>query len=279
MYLTARNRSKAETTMQEINATLPAESQATIKFLECDLTSFDSIKKAAKQFTSEQDRLDILLNNAGIMACPEGTTAEGYEIQFGTNHVGHALLTKLLLPTLQKTARTPGTTPGSVRVVNLSSAAEAFAPKPAGIKFEQLKDASGGGIGTWARYGQAKLANIHHARALAARYPELTCVSVHPGGINTNLTSGPIASYGAWLQYPVKVMGWLFLKTVAQGALNQTWACVAPLATDAQGDGVTSGTFYWPVGVTGKDSKLAKDEALTEKLWEWTEKELAGQEI
>jgi len=275
VYLTARNRSKAEATMQEINASLPPESQSAIKFLECDLTSFDSIKKAAKQFTSEQDRLDVLLNNAGIMACPEGTTKEGYEIQFGTNHVGHALLTKLLLPTLQKTAKTPGVEPGSVRVVNLSSAAEAFAPKPEGIKFDHLKDASSGGIGTWARYGQSKLANIHHARALAARYPELTCVSVHPGGINTNLTSGPIASYGAWLTYPVKMLGWLFLKTVAQGALNQTWATVAPLAKDGR-EGVKSGTFYFPVGLTGKDSKLAKDEALTEKLWEWTEKELAG---
>jgi len=220
----------------------------------------------------------VLLNNAGIMAVSEGKTKEGYEIQFGTNHVGHALLTKLLLPTLQKTAKTPGVEAGSVRVVNLSSAAENFAPKPDGIKFDHLKEANSGGIGTWARYGQSKLANIHHARALAKRYPELTCVSIHPGSINTNLTSGPVANYGSWLTYPVKLIGWLFLRPVAQGAWNQTWAAVAPLAKDGQ-EGVKSGTFYWPVGITGKDSKLAKDETLTEKLWDWTEKELAGHEI
>ena len=118
------------------------------------------------------------------------------------------------------------------------------------------------------RYGQSKLANVWHAKALSKRYPEIVCVSVHPGAINTNLTSGPIASYGAWLNYPVKALGWLFMKSVASGAWNQTWAAVAPL------DQVKTGTFYYPTGVTGKDSKLAKDDDLSEKLWEFTEKEL-----
>lgn len=67
IYLTARNREKAEATIKEINATLPESAQSTVKFLECDLTSFDSIKQAAKTFTSDSDRLDILMNNAGIV--------------------------------------------------------------------------------------------------------------------------------------------------------------------------------------------------------------------
>lgn len=143
----ARSQSKAEAAIQEINATLPAESRSLIKFLECDLTSFDSIKTAAKQFLAENDRLDILINNAGVMACPESLTKDGFEIQIGTNHFGHALLTKLLLPTLQETAKTAPK--GSVRIVNLSSAAEAFAPKPDGIKLDHVKTPSGGGLGTW----------------------------------------------------------------------------------------------------------------------------------
>lgn len=275
IYLTARNKEKADATIKEINATLPESSQSSIKFLECDLTSFDSIKAAAKTFTSENERLDILMNNAGIMACPEGTTKEGYEIQFGTNHVGHALLTKLLLPTLQNTAKTAP--PGSVRIINLSSGAENFAPAE-GIGFQNLKTANGGGIGTWKRYGQSKLANILFTKGLTKHYPEITSIAIHPGGINTELLRGPVASYGSFLSYPVKMLGAIFLKTVAQGALNQTWAATAPLDT-GDGKGVTNGTFYWPVGITGKDSKHAKDTAMADKLWEWTEKELEGQQI
>jgi len=211
------------------------------------------------------------------MACPPGMTKEGYEMQFGTNHVGHALLTKLLLPTLSTTAKS--SPDADVRVVNLSSMGENFAPKPEGIKFTDLKSDTCGGLGTWQRYGQSKLANILHARALAKRYPELTAVSVHPGAVSTNLTSGPVASYGAWLYYPSKVIGWLFFKPVGQGAWNQTWAAVAPLARDGKSEGVRTGTFYHPVGLAGKDSQLAKNEELSDRLWEWTEKELQGHEI
>lgn len=278
IYLAARSKAKADEAIKEINASFPDPSKSTVKFLELDLTSFDSVKTAARTFTQSEDRLDILMNNAGIMACPEGLTKEGYEIQFGTNHVGHALLTKLLLPTLQKTAKTAPT--GSVRIVNLSSAGEMFAPKPEGIKFDQLKTPSSG-IGTWARYGQSKLANVIFAKALAKRYPDIVSVSIHPGGVQTELTRGPLASYGSWLSWPSKIIGAIFLKTVYQGALNQTWAAVAPLAK-AQGDGgVTNGTFYHPVGIAGKDSALAKDEQgkLADALWDWTEKELEGQQI
>lgn len=278
IYLTARSREKAEATIKEVNATLPESAQSTIKFLECDLTSFESIKQAAKTFTSENERLDILMNNAGIMATPAGTTKEGYEIQFGTNHVGHALLTKLLLPTLTKTAKSGPNGTADVRIVNLSSAAERFAPKPEGIKFDKLKTADGG-LGTWGRYGQSKLANIYFARALAQKHPELTVVSVHPGAINTNLMSGPIASYGWFLAYPAKVIGMLFMKTVREGAFGQTWAAVAPIAKKDGDEGVKSGTFYWPVGRTDQGSALANDERLTKELWDWTEKELDGQSI
>lgn len=212
------------------------------------------------------------------MGCPEGTTKEGYEIQIGTNHVGHALLTKLLLPTLQKTAKDQPA--GSVRIINLSSAGEQFAPKPDGIKFDSLKTPNSGGIGTWQRYGQSKLANILHAKALAKRYPDLVCVSIHPGAVQTELTRGPIASYGSWLSWPAKIIGAVFMKSVGQGAWNQTWAAVAPVARAGDAtEGVKTGTFYWPVGLAGKDSALAKDDALSERLWDWTEKELEGQSI
>ncbi|KAF3360644.1 Histone H2A [Verticillium dahliae VDG1] len=136
IYLAARTESKAQAAIDEIRKTVP--NAAPISFLSLDLTSFDSIKKAAAEFLSKEDRLDILINNAGIMATPNGTTKEGYEIQFGTNHVGHALLTNLLLPTLKRTAAATSP-PRDVRIVNISSLLENTAPPTNPYDFAKLK--------------------------------------------------------------------------------------------------------------------------------------------
>ena len=126
---------------------------AYISFLSLDLTSFASVAEAAHSFTSQSERLDVLINNAGIMATPTGTTEDGYEIQFGTNHMGHALLTKLLLPTLLATVKQPG---ADVRIVNLTSEGHNLAPS-GGIIFDKAKlDAQG----TWARYGQSSMYDL-----------------------------------------------------------------------------------------------------------------------
>ncbi|KAL0932074.1 retinol dehydrogenase [Colletotrichum truncatum] len=259
IYLAARNESKALAAIDDIKKKVL--NAAPITFLELDLTSFESIKRAAKEFLSKEQKLHILINNAGIMAWPADTTKEGYEIQFGTNHMGHALLVKLLLPVLTKTAKSDKDK--DVRIVSLSSAAEAWPPKDV-YNFDELKTDMAS-TSTWARYGASKLANIHHIRALAKRHPELRCIAVHPGVVSTNLGSGPLASWP--LFKPLFYIGsWLFTTSVENGARNQLWAAVSP---EAQ-----TGVFYWPVGLTGKDSKPAKDDELAEKLWDWTEKEL-----
>ncbi|KAF9872684.1 retinol dehydrogenase [Colletotrichum karsti] len=261
IYLAARSKSKALAAIDDIKKEVP--NAAPITFLELDLASFESVKRAAKEFLSKEERLHLLINNAGIMAWPAGLTKEGYEVQFGTNHMGHALFTKLLLPTLQKTAKSDKDK--DVRIISLSSAAEAWPPRDV-YNFEQLKTDMAAN-GTWERYGASKLANIHHSRALAKRYPELRCISVHPGAVSTNLGNQLMAS---WPLFKPLIYGalWLITKSVNEGAKNQLWAAVSP---DAK-----TGVFYWPVGVTGKDSKLAKDDELAEKLWDWTEKELAS---
>ncbi|WQF76440.1 Putative short-chain dehydrogenase/reductase SDR, NAD(P)-binding domain superfamily [Colletotrichum destructivum] len=259
IYLAARNESKALAAIQDIKKTVP--NAAPITFLEVDLTSFESVKRAASEFRSKSETLHILVNNAGIMAWPPGTTKEGYEIQFGTNHMGHALLTKLLLPTLQHTAKTGPDK--DVRIVSLSSMAESWVPSDL-YNFADLKTDMAS-VGTWARYGASKVANIHHAKALAKRYPEIRCVAVHPGAVSTNLVSGPAASWPI-IKPLIGFASWLAFSSVSNGAKNQIWASVSP---DAE-----TGVFYWPVGVKGRDSKHAKDEDLSEKLWEWTEKEL-----
>lgn len=116
--------------------------------------------------------------HVGIMAVPYSKTKENYEIQFGTNHMGHALLTKLLLPTLLSTAEKPGS---DVPVINLSSEGHSFAP---GIIYDQGRLES---YYTFRHYGQSKLANILHARELQRRYPSITATALNPGVLLTNL--------------------------------------------------------------------------------------------
>lgn len=219
------------------------------------------MKKAADTFTASSTRLDVLVNNAGIMSCPAGLTEDGYEIQFGTNHMGHALLTKLLLPTLARTAQEPG---ADVRIVNLSSSAHQWAPKT-GLVLEDAKSEMRA-YSTWARYGQSKLANVYYTQQLAKRYPAIKCVAVHPGSVSTGLSVGMKNSYGSWIAWPIKFFSIFLTVSVQQGTLNQLWAATSPLAK--------SGHFYYPVAKDFPGSAQVRDEKLSERLWEWTEEEL-----
>lgn len=259
IYLAARTPSKAEAAIEEIKAAVPS---ANIKLLNLDLTSFTSIADAARQFTSRSQRLDVLINNAGVMALPPGTTKDGYEIQFGTNHIGHALLTKLLMPTLLATAKQPGS---DVRIVNVSSEGHNLAPS-GGVTWDKAKlDA----LGPWGRYGNSKLANILFARKLAAKYPTITSVSVHPGLIATDLYL-PNKSSNALLRYGMALVQPLMFRSVEQGTRNQLWAATAPKGQ------LKNGAYYKPVGSLSNGSGDAQNGEMAEKLWEWTEKELAS---
>jgi len=261
IFLAARTPSKAEEAIADIKKTVP---DSNITFLQVDLTSFASIKQAADEFNSKSDRLDTLISNAGIMMVPYSHTKEGYEIQFGTNHMGHALLTKLLLPTLLKTASQPDT---DVRIINLSSEGHNLAPS-AGIIYDQaaLEKQS-----TMARYGQAKLANILHARELQKRYPSITSTSLHPGVIITDLyASIGSANFATRMGLPVMraVTKAGLLYDVPAGTKNQLWAATA--AKEEVGS-----SYYWkPIGVKSGGSGKAQNAKLAESLWEWTEEEL-----
>ena len=258
LYLAARTSSKAEATIRDIKAIVP---NANITFLQVDLASLRSVKEASETFLASSDRLDLLINNAGIMAQPEGLTPDGYEVQFGTNHVGHALLTKLLLPVLEKTSQQPGS---DVRVVSLSSAGHAFAPR-GGIKFPALTT-SMADYSTFARYGQSKAANILFASELARRYPSITSVSCHPGVIDTELSNAYKSGNGLKGRAFGAVLV-LLGKSISKGTKNQLWC--------ATGKGVVSGRLYFPVGVVHTGRGFPDDKALGKKLWDWTEEELA----
>ncbi|KAK0704290.1 hypothetical protein B0H67DRAFT_591042 [Lasiosphaeris hirsuta] len=262
IWLAARGLARAQAAIDGILKEAPG---ATIKPLDLDLASFESTKCAARRVLDESDRLDILMLNAGIMMTPPGLTKEGYETQFGTNHVGHALLTKLLLPLLLKTAEAPGS---DVRVVSLSSMGYQLAPGKT-IRFETLKTPAEG-IMSMTRYGQSKLANILFATEMARRYPQIKTVAIHPGVVASNLAN-TFSQSNVLLGPFTWVFQTLVATPVAKGVRNQLWASVA--------DGVKSGQYYTPIGNDGQMDASARSEELAGKLWEWTEKELEGQTI
>ncbi|EME84493.1 uncharacterized protein MYCFIDRAFT_134134 [Pseudocercospora fijiensis CIRAD86] len=266
IFFTGRSQPSAEQTMQLATQKAP---QTPVTFIKCDLASFSSVKQAAQDILSKTDRLDILNANAGIMASPSGMTTDGYEIQFGTNHIGHALLVKLLTPLLQKTAQTGA----DVRVVWDTSLGYKAST---GIDFSKLKTKQEDisyFLAPWFRYGQSKLANLLYARAYAKKYPEITSVSIHPGVSATGL----VENLSFFHKVFVYSTSYFLMIPPEQCAWNQQWAAVAPLGKGPRQ--VETGTWYEPVGLKGSLTKAGADDELAEVLWRWTEKELQGWEL
>jgi NAD(P)-dependent dehydrogenase (short-subunit alcohol dehydrogenase family) len=197
------------------------------------------------------------------MATPASKTEEGFESQFGTNHMGHFLFTKLLLPTLLKTASQPGS---DVRIVNLTSEGHNMAPS-GGIIFEMEKLLT---YNAWSRYGQSKLANILFTKGLAKRHPQITSVSVHPGVILTDLYSAQ--NEGSVLfKYTIAAVAPLAFGGLKEGAYNQLWT------STVEKEKLENGAYYKPVGSKAGGSfwtGYARDEELADKLWEWSEEQV-----
>ncbi|KAL4994767.1 hypothetical protein BDV10DRAFT_197265 [Aspergillus recurvatus] len=241
----------------------PAATPATeIRFLELDLASFDSVRKCAHEFAAQEQQLDILILNAGIIRVAPATTIEGYEIHFGVNYLGHALLSRLLMPVLLQT--TQRQTGADVRVVVVSSEGHISAPKQ-GVDFDIVKtDAVN--LPYPKRYGQSKVALIGLMKELSREYPQLKAVAIHPGRILTGMaTSLWKESTLARLTKPIAPF---FCVPVATGVRNHLWA-----ATSSE---VVSGTYYEPVGVPGTLSPAVKDESFPKRLREWTDNALSA---
>ncbi|KAE8372467.1 hypothetical protein BDV26DRAFT_274083 [Aspergillus bertholletiae] len=258
IYLAARSETKAQEAISSLKGSL--SNNVEITWLPLDLMSIRSIQAAAQSFNAESSRLDILILNAGVMALPPGETEMGHEIQLGTNHTGHFLLTKLLLPTLLKTAEEPNS---DVRVVSLSSIGHNLAPS-----FETILDQDRlKKVNTNIRYGASKAANILFAAELARRYPSITSVSVHPGIIFTDLYS-PVNERSTVAALGSKVLRH-FGTAVPQGAYNALWA-----AAGAKKQDLVNGSYYIPVGHLKPYNQYARSEDMGRRLWDWTESEL-----
>jgi NAD(P)-dependent dehydrogenase (short-subunit alcohol dehydrogenase family) len=240
--------------MATIHAATPAVGTT---FLACDMGALATVRAACAQLAAATDRLDVLVCNAGVMALPAELTRDGYELQFGTNHVAHALFAKLLRPLMDR-APDP-------RLVVLTSQAFTSHP-PGGIVFDALKTPQDRLGGTWLRYGQSKLANLLYAAELARRFPHITTVSVHPGIIFTGLVMN-LGLVHRMFVYAISVGRGV---TPEEGAYNTLWAATADKA------GIVNGEYYEPVGKLGRHARESKNAELAAKLWDWTEKELEG---
>ncbi|KAE8727270.1 Short-chain dehydrogenase TIC 32 [Hibiscus syriacus] len=230
---------------------------ARVDVLELDLCSIKSIRAFADNFIALNLPLNILINNAGIMFCPFHLSQDGIEAQFATNHIGHFLLTELLLDKMKSTVKTSGV---QGRIVNLSSIAHTHCYKN-GIRFAKLNAKEG--YNDKRAYGQSKLANILHASELSRRLQgegvNITVNSVHPGLIMT-----PLFKHTAVLMKFLKFFSFFLWKNVPQGAATTCYVALHPRLK-----GVTGKYFVDCNEMT--PSSYARDEALARKLWDFSQ--------
>ena len=179
VILASRTLKNGEAAVSKIKQEVP---NADVSTMELDLGSLKSVKAFAEAYLQTGKPLHVLINNAGVMACPRLLTADGLETQFGVNHIGHFYLTELLLPRLAST----GTVARPARVVNLSSMGNWIFSPPEGILFDDVTAAEKG-YDAWERYGMSKLANILFSkelnRRMKAESKPVISVSLHPGAI------------------------------------------------------------------------------------------------
>lgn len=219
VIMASRNQEKAVAAEKEVRRHL---GDVSIETRELDLASLQSVAKLTASVREDFDRVDLLINNAGVMGIPEQQTADGFEMQFGVNHLGHYALTAQLLPLLVDT-------PGS-RVVTVTSTARHFG-KPVDPNNPHLR----GNYAEWAAYGQSKLANLHFAIGLNQRlqraHAKTESLVAHPGLSNTDLQSNSVRqTHGGGSQRFFESLAHHTGMTPARGALPQLRAATDPSA-------------------------------------------------
>jgi NAD(P)-dependent dehydrogenase (short-subunit alcohol dehydrogenase family) len=254
VVMACRTVDSGATVVSQLRSGLPA-GMGTLTPQAVDLSDLASVRAFAQAFVASGKPLHLLINNAGVMAPPLSTTAQGFELQLGINHLGHFLLTQLLLPVLARS--------GPSRVVSVSSAIyrwgkgqrvlETLGTDPA---FEKR---SYSGFG---QYSDSKLANILFTQGLAKRLPRsVSTFCLHPGVINTNLSRTMTGIVGGLY----RTVGRLFMKTVAQGVATSVFGATAP-----ELDG-HSGAYLVDCHISRLTSE-ALDHSLAEKVWRLSEK-------
>jgi NAD(P)-dependent dehydrogenase (short-subunit alcohol dehydrogenase family) len=258
VVLACRNAEKGEAAVCAIGDVAP---HARVTLRPLDLGNLASVREFASRFASEHDRLDLLINNAGVMAAPRRLTDDGFESQFGTNHLAHFALTGLLVDRM---------TSEGARVVTVSSGMHRMGR----MRFDDLHGEQK--YGRWSAYGQSKLANLLFAfefdRRLRAAGSRVKSVAAHPGYAATNLQSAAVPAHERFFMSITNVV---FAQSAEMGALPTLYAAAAP---DVEG-----GAYIGPGGLfeqRGHPARVdsapaSKDEEAARRLWQVSE-ELTG---
>ena len=254
VIMACRNLEKAALARKKILKDFP---EADIKLYQLDLADLENISNFAKKFIDENERLDVLINNAGVMIPPYSKTKNNFELQFGTNHLGHFSLTGLLLPLLEKNE--------GGRIITVSS----IAHNPGVVDFDDL-NSERKRYNKWGSYSQSKISNLYFAieldKRLRAKGYSTISLGSHPGYSNTELQRYSIL----W-----RILNIFFAMSAKKGAEATLFAATEPKATEY---------IYWgPTGIiemrgsTGKAklNKKVRDENIAKRLWEISE-EMTG---
>ena len=246
IVMACRDMRKGEKALEKAKA---ESSSKDILLMHLDLSSLDSVRNFAKEFLSKYSKLNILINNAGVMACPYMKTKDGFEMQIGTNHFGHFVLTNLLLKALANGA--------PARVVNVSSAAHWLFGK---MDFEDINYEKRS-YDKMAAYGESKLANVLFTKELhnKAKDHGITTYSLHPGYVLTEL--GRHNSFSTLFNL---IVGTLYGRTPVQGA-QTTIYCAVEEGLEEYSGGYFSNCTLSTASADGRNDGYAK------KLWELSE--------
>ncbi|CAR22770.1 Env9p [Lachancea thermotolerans CBS 6340] len=272
VYVAGRNSSRVNRAMKDIKkeartriktlATDQRHPVGELHFLSLDLTALKVVEKAAKRFRSLESSLDVLINNAGVMALPYSVTEDGFEIQLQTNYVAHFLLTMRLLPSVKRCRG---------RIITVSSIGHNL--EFSYFSLSQSFNYKPNMLFTWMRYAMAKTASIQFAKMLAIKHPDVLCISVHPGLVmKTNL-------FSYWTRLPiVGIFFWFFFQLVGYffGVSNEEGSVATlkgALSTELEREW-DNGKYYTTGGIESKPSYVANNLDNAASTWLWTIHEL-----
>ncbi|MEK8130119.1 SDR family oxidoreductase [Paenibacillus filicis] len=248
VVMACRSEERGRQALQEAQA---ASGSDRLELMLCDLGSLSSIRSFAAEFHAKYKRLDVLINNAGVFAVKRVLTKDGFESMIGVNHLGHFLLTLLLLPLLLNAPQG--------RVVNVSSGAS----KAGRINLDDPHMSRS--YGFWKGYAQSKLANVLFTRELARRLSgtRVTVNCLHPGAVATNIGVDRGTGFGRNLIKMVKP----FFLTAEQGADTIVYLASSDEVAQA------SGEYYYKRRIAS-NTELSRDEELARRFWAWSEEQV-----